>query len=136
MVCELGGGRRWIETVKSVKGGAGSGFDGRCLNLLGVQYEDVKKLVLAGDKTTRPDDHIAYFAGEHPCNADGTEIAGRSTHVPHAHMQNFFDSIRLSRQPNCPFDLGYRVSIASRMAVDSYRLGRSVHWDSKTEEIV
>jgi len=35
----------------------------------------VAKLVLAGDKTARPDDHIAYFAGEHPCNADGTEIA-------------------------------------------------------------
>ncbi len=35
----------------------------------------VAKLVLAGDKTTRPDDHVAFFAGEHPCNADGTEIA-------------------------------------------------------------
>ena len=36
----------------------------------------VAKLVLAGDKTARPDDHVAYFAGEHPCNADGTEIEG------------------------------------------------------------
>jgi hypothetical protein len=35
----------------------------------------VVKLVLAGDKTTLPDDHVAYFAGEYPCNADGTEIA-------------------------------------------------------------
>lgn len=35
----------------------------------------VAKLVLAGDITTRPDDHVAYLAGEHPCNADGTEIA-------------------------------------------------------------
>ena len=35
----------------------------------------VVKLVLAGDVTTRPDDHVAYFAGEHPCRADGTEIA-------------------------------------------------------------
>jgi len=35
----------------------------------------VAKLVLAGDRTTRPDDHVAYFAGEHPCNVDGTEIA-------------------------------------------------------------
>jgi hypothetical protein len=35
----------------------------------------VVKLVLAGDKTARPDDHVAYFAGEHPCNVDGTEIA-------------------------------------------------------------
>lgn len=36
----------------------------------------VVKLVLAGDKTAKPDDHVAYFAGDHPCNADGTEIAG------------------------------------------------------------
>jgi hypothetical protein len=35
----------------------------------------VVKLVLAGDVTTRPDDHVAYLVGEHPCNADGTEIA-------------------------------------------------------------
>ena len=31
-------------------GHLGGGFDGRCLNLLGVQYEDVKKLVFAGEK--------------------------------------------------------------------------------------
>lgn len=35
----------------------------------------VVKLVLAGDATAPPDDHVAYFAGEHPCNADGTEIS-------------------------------------------------------------
>jgi hypothetical protein len=33
------------------------------------------KLVLAGDETSRPDDHVAYFTGDHPCNEDGTEIA-------------------------------------------------------------
>jgi hypothetical protein len=35
----------------------------------------VMKLVLAGDVTSHPDDHVAYFTGDHPCNADGTEIA-------------------------------------------------------------
>ena len=34
----------------------------------------VSKLTLAGDETARPDDHVAYFAGEHPCLSDGTEI--------------------------------------------------------------
>ena len=28
----------------------GEGFDGRCLRFLGVKYDDVKKLVLAGEK--------------------------------------------------------------------------------------
>lgn len=35
----------------------------------------VMKLVLAGDETSRPDDHVAYFSGDHPCNEDGTEMA-------------------------------------------------------------
>ncbi len=35
----------------------------------------VMKLVLAGDETSRPDDHVAHFSGEHPCNEDGAEIA-------------------------------------------------------------
>jgi hypothetical protein len=34
----------------------------------------VMKLVLANDETAAPDDHVAYFSGEHPCNEDGTEI--------------------------------------------------------------
>ena len=34
----------------------------------------VSKLVLAGDLTARLDDHVAYFAREHPCRADGIEI--------------------------------------------------------------
>ncbi len=35
----------------------------------------VTKLILAGEKTTQPDDHVAYFIGEYPCNTDGTAIA-------------------------------------------------------------
>lgn len=35
----------------------------------------VSELTLAGDITTTPNTHVAYFAGEHPCNQDGTLIA-------------------------------------------------------------
>lgn len=31
-------------------------------------------LTLAGNKTARPPDHVMRFIGEHPCNADGSEI--------------------------------------------------------------
>lgn len=34
----------------------------------------VSSLALAGDVTTKPDTHVAYFVGEHPCNKDGSEI--------------------------------------------------------------
>ena len=35
----------------------------------------VMKLVLADDATGHPDDHVAYFSGDHPCFEDGSEIA-------------------------------------------------------------
>src|SRR5260370_2733721 len=35
----------------------------------------VSKLVLAGDVTTKPDSHVAYFVGDYPCRSDGAEIA-------------------------------------------------------------
>jgi len=63
-------------------------------------------------------------------------MAGRSAHMPHVHMQNFFDSIRTGQEPNCSFDLGFRVSIACRMALESHLRGRTVRWDSNKEEIV
>ena len=44
--------------------------------------------------------------------------------------------IRTSREPNCPFETGYRVTVACIMAVESYRLGRTVSWNAETEEIV
>jgi predicted dehydrogenase len=65
-----------------------------------------------------------------------TEMTGRTAHTPQAHMQNFFDCIRSGKEPNCPFDLGYRVSVACRMAVDSYRTSRALRWDAVREEIV
>jgi hypothetical protein len=55
-----------------------------CLLVKDVPYVDsrravrrgilVTKLVLAGDVTSRPDDHVAYFSGDHPCHTNGTEI--------------------------------------------------------------
>jgi hypothetical protein len=51
-------------------------------------------------------------------------------------MQNFLDCIRTGKEPNCSFDLGYRVSIACRMSVESYRRNRTMHWDAQKELIV
>ena len=65
------------------------GFDvvvkGSYLVMRGVPYVNSKKevlrgtlvseLSLAGDATIRPSTHVVYFAGEYPCNADGSEIA-------------------------------------------------------------
>jgi predicted dehydrogenase len=67
---------------------------------------------------------------------DLREIAGRTAHTPQAHVEDFVEAIRLSRPPSCPFEIGFRVSVACRMAVESYRQGRTVRWDRQREEIV
>jgi predicted dehydrogenase len=67
---------------------------------------------------------------------DGTELQGQQRTPVNAHMKNFLDCIRSGQEPNAPFDLGFRVSIACRMAVDSYRFRRSLRWDPEKEEIV
>ena len=51
-------------------------------------------------------------------------------------MQNFFDCVRSRREPNCPFEMGYRTAIACQMAITSYRLQRTVRWDPQAEDIV
>ncbi|PWU07293.1 MAG: gfo/Idh/MocA family oxidoreductase [Terriglobia bacterium] len=66
----------------------------------------------------------------------GNEMMGTMRTEPRAHMQNFLESIRGHQQPNCPVELGFRVSIACRMATESYRRQRTVLWDAASEEIV
>jgi predicted dehydrogenase len=76
------------------------------------------------------------YAPEKKNRPDGNEMAGVTRTDPKAHMKNFLDAIRSGRELNCPFELGYRVSIACRMAVESYRQQRTVRWDPVREEIV
>jgi predicted dehydrogenase len=67
---------------------------------------------------------------------DAVEAPGQTRTQPNAHMRDFLDCIRTGREPQCPFELGFRVSIACRMAVESYRQERAVRWDPVKEEIV
>lgn len=67
----------------------------------------VSKLNLAGDVTDVPkDDHVAYFVGEHPCNADGTEI----TQIKHGSNETkFFDDLVAQHSFSAkPFSGDYR----------------------------
>ena len=70
-----------------------------------------------------------------PATTSGQDVGVTKT-SPRAHMQNCFDCVRSGQEPNCPFDVGFRVSIACRMAVESYRQGRAMRWDAAKEEIV
>ncbi len=93
--------------------------------------------VLGTDGTIARAGNIAYIP-QKVTNPQGAPKTGQNTapanmHV--AHMQNFLDGIRNGAAPNCPFELGYRVAIACRMAVDSYRQRRPVRWNPSTEDL-
>ena len=60
---------------------------------------------------------------------EGTGPTGEYADATDAHMQNFFDCVRSRKEPNCPFEIGFRSAIACQMAVRSYREGRTVTWD-------
>ncbi len=101
----------------------------------GNNHLGITEDVLGTDGTIMRGSAIRY-APQKVNRPDGSEIAGRTVTAPNAHMRNFIDCIRSGKEPNCPFELGYRVSIACRMALESYRLGRRVQWDAHREAIV
>ena len=71
-----------------------------------------------------------------PAPFKGTAVDKGQSHLDRAHLQNFLECIVSGKEPNTPFEIGFRVSIASRMAVESYRQERIVKWDPVREEMV
>jgi predicted dehydrogenase len=99
-------------------------------NQLGVTED-----VLGTDGTISRGQQIRYLP-QKVNRPDGIEMLGQTNTAPRAHMQNFLDSIRTGRQTNCPFEIGFRVSVACSMAIESFHAGRTVRWDPAKEEIV
>jgi len=99
-------------------------------NQLGVTED-----LLGSHGTISRGNHVRY-APQKMNRPEDAERMGRASHPPQAHMQNFLDAIRSHREPNCPFEVGWRVTVACLMAVESYRASRTVRWNTETEEIV
>ncbi len=95
----------------------------------------VTEQVLGSDGTIARGLQIRYMP-EKVNRPEGEVLIGQTPTAPAAHMRNFMDAIRTGAEINCPFELGFRVSIACRMAVDSYRQARTLRWDASREEIV
>ncbi|MGH9434392.1 MAG: Gfo/Idh/MocA family protein [Terriglobia bacterium] len=53
-----------------------------------------------------------------------------------SHMENFFDCVRSRKEPNCPFEIGYKSAIACQMALAALHHKRAVRWDAEREVIV
>jgi predicted dehydrogenase len=78
--------------------------------------------------------HVIPQGSKHAAKAGPSEEGYKE--LTGQHMQNFFDCVRTRKDPICPFELGFRTSIACQMAIASYRRQATVHWDPATEEII
>ncbi len=94
----------------------------------------VGEMALGTDGTLEKSQQLRYVP-QKVNRPEAQEVLGQTRTEPRAHMKNFLDAVRGGAEVNCPFELGYRVSIACRMAVESYRQRRTVYWDSETEQI-
>ncbi len=111
------------EILFSWDSGFGNNHPGSSEEVLGAEGTLVRgqQLRYSPQKVNRP--HDAEFFGQTPTPRN-------------AHLENFFAGIRENHQPGCPVEIGYRVSIACRMAVESYLRGRTVRWDAAAKQIV
>jgi predicted dehydrogenase len=103
---------------------------------LGNSQLGITEDVLGSDGTISRNSAGVRYLPQKVNRPEGAEMAGKVASFPTAHMQNFVDCIRSGKEPHCPFELGYRVSIACRMALESFHQGRTVRWDARTETIV
>jgi hypothetical protein len=117
-------------------------------SMFGNNYygEDGSDLVLGNKGTViRIVDNVTYQPqGRHAAGKDQTpsqlggepNIVGSDEADTDAHMRNFFDCVRSRKEPNCPFELGFRSAIACQMAIASLRQKRTVQWDAEREQII
>jgi predicted dehydrogenase len=101
----------------------------------GNNYPGVTEDVLGTHGTIARGQQIRYIP-QRVNRPAGAELMGQTPTVQRAHMQDFLNAIRNGGETACPFDLGYRVSVACHMAVESYLQQRTVRWDAVEEEIV
>jgi predicted dehydrogenase len=109
-------------------------------SMFGNRYFGEGDDLLLGNKGTihRDSDERVSYVPEGKNKADGIQS---TTPVPDedltaSHMQNFFDCVRSRKEPNCPFEIGFRSAIVCQMAVASYRKRSTVRWDARNNAIV
>jgi predicted dehydrogenase len=102
----------------------------------GNDHLGASEAVLGTDGTIFKDGRSVRLIPQKVNNPNFAEQTGATPNVRGAHMQNFIDCIRSGKETNCPFEVGFRVSIACRMAVDSYLKGKTLRWDAAKEEVI
>ncbi len=94
-----------------------------------IRRDEVVRYVPEGER------HHGTPAGSSHASSAGPDIVSGDSDTD-LHMQNFFDCVRSRKEPNCPFELGYKSAIACQMALASLHQKRAVRWNAEREDIL
>jgi len=114
-----------------------SRYMGKKATLVNIGGEGSPRWKLVEEKGTYEDNPYIKRAERNITLPDDDKVPPTyiSDNVPF-HMSNWFDCLRTRKQPNATVLDGYAHSVAVIMAARSYREGKKLYWDPKTEEIV
>jgi predicted dehydrogenase len=69
-----------------------------------------------------------------PSGIETLDVKGTTPNDPH--VRDFLDCVKSRKQPNADVEEGHRSAVMCHLGNISTRLGRSLKWDAKKEEIV
>ena len=100
-----------------------------------IRHNDSIRYLSQSERHHEPVDEPAAAAGGGQSQNVHPDIVNGGDETV-THMQNFFDCVRSRKEPNCPFDLGYKSAVACQMALAALHQKRAVRWDAEREAIV
>jgi predicted dehydrogenase len=110
-----------------------------------------RRLLVTPDHRVSPESTVPQFAGAHPAGGPvratesqsprfWTEVVKDETGDPldqfRRHARNFLDCVKSRQTPIADLESGHRVASACHLANISLKLGRTIRWDAKKEEVV
>jgi predicted dehydrogenase len=139
----------WSHREASVGTGQSSGLE--FCGTKGSLSISRKGFVVMADKQMPPQNRIPRFSGAHPVGGPkpvevlGPEVfwtksledkTGDEREQFTRHVRNFLDCVKSRETPISDLESGHRVSTMCHLANLSLRLGRTLTWDAKREEVI
>lgn len=114
-----------------------SRYMGKKATLVNIGGEGSPRWKLVEERGTREDDPYIQRAEKFVTLPDNDKVP--PTYISDndlSHMTNWFECLRSRKAPNATVRNGYSHAVAVIMAARSYREGKKLYWDPKTETIL
>jgi predicted dehydrogenase len=87
-----------------------------------------------GGYTVKPESIAPDGKNGKPSGIETLDVKGTTPNDPH--VRNFVECVKSRKQPNADVEEGHRTAAMCHLGNISTRLGRSLKWDAKKEEVV